>query len=48
MLANILAAQSNPAPICIAAGTAISIVFALVLLVVDAARSRLVRSLKQQ
>lgn len=48
MLANILAAQSNPAPICIAAGTAISIVFALTLLVVDAARSRVVRSLKQQ
>lgn len=48
MLANILAAQSNPAPICIAAGTAISIVFALTLLVVDAARSQIVRSLKQQ
>ena len=48
MLANILAAQSNPASICIATGTAISIVFALALLVVDAARSRLVRSLKQQ
>lgn len=48
MLANILASQSNPAPICIAAGTAISIVFALTLLVVDAARSRVVRSLKQQ
>lgn len=48
MLANILAAQSNPASICIVTGTAISIVFALALLVVDAARSRLVRSLKQQ
>lgn len=48
MLANILVAQSNPASICIASGTAISIVFALALLVVDAARSRLVRSLKQQ
>lgn len=48
MLANILVAQSNPASICIATGTAISIVFALVLLVVDAARSQIVRSLKQQ
>ena len=48
MLVNILVAQSNPASICIASGTAISIVFALALLVVDAARSRLVRSLKQQ
>ena len=48
MLANILAAQSNPASICIATGTAISIVFALTLLVVDAARSQIVRSLKQQ
>ena len=48
MLANILVAQSNPASICIASGTAISIVFVLALLVVDAARSRLVRSLKQQ
>lgn len=48
MLANILAAQSDPAPICIAAGTAISIVFALTLLAVDAVRSRVVRSLKQQ
>lgn len=48
MLANILVAQSNPASICIASGTAISIVFALALLVVDAARSRIVRSLKQQ
>ena len=48
MLANILVTQSNPASICIATGTAISIVFALALLVVDAARSRVVRSLKQQ
>ena len=48
MLANILVTQSNPAPICIATGTAISIVFALALLVVDAVRSRVVRSLKQQ
>lgn len=48
MLANILVTQSNPASICIATGTAISIVFALTLLVVDAARSRIVRSLNQQ
>lgn len=48
MLANILVAQSSPASICIATGTAISIVFALVLLVVDAVRSRVVHSLKQR
>lgn len=48
MLANILVAQSNPASICIATGTAISIVFALVLLVVDAVRSQVVHSLKQR
>lgn len=48
MLANILVAQSNPASICIATGTAISIVFALMLLVIDAARGRILRSLKQQ
>lgn len=48
ILANILVTQSNPASICIATGTAISIVFALVLLVVDAVRSRIVRSLNQQ
>lgn len=48
LLANILVAQSNPASICIATGTAISIVFALVLLVVDAVRSRVVHSLKQR
>lgn len=48
MLANILITQSSPAFICIATGTAISIVFALVLLVVDAVRSRIVRSLNQQ
>lgn len=48
MLANILVAQSIPASICIATGTAISIVFALTLLVVDAVRSQIVRSLKQR
>lgn len=48
MLANILVSQSSPASICIVTGTAISIFFALALLVVDAARSRIVRGLKQQ
>lgn len=48
MLANILVAQSSPASICIVTGTVISIVFALTLLVVDAVRNRILRSLKQQ
>lgn len=48
MLANILVTQSNPASICIVTGTVISIVFALTLLVVDAVRNRIPRSLKQQ
>lgn len=48
MLSNILVTQSNPASICIVTGTAISIVFALTLLVVDAVRNRILRSLKQQ
>ncbi len=48
MLANILVTQSNPASICIATGTAISIVFALLLLVVDAARSLIARKLQRQ
>lgn len=48
VLSNILVSQSNPASICIVTGTAISIVFALVLLVIDAARGRILRSLKQQ
>lgn len=48
ILANILVTQSNLASICIVTGTAISIVFALVLLVVDAVRSRVVHSLKQR
>ena len=48
ILANILVTQSNPASICIVTGTVISIVFALVLLVVDAVRSRIVHSLKQR
>lgn len=48
MLANILANASNPAATCIATGTATSIVFALALLFIDAARSLIVRVLKQQ
>lgn len=48
MLANILVSQNSPAAIYIVTGTVISIVFALALLVVDAARSQIVRSLKQQ
>lgn len=48
MLANILVTQSNPAFICIATGTAISIVFAFALLVIDAARSLIARKLKWQ
>lgn len=47
MLANILVNASNPAATCIATGTAISIVFALTLLIIDAARSFIVRNLKQ-
>ena len=39
---------NNPAPACIAAGIAISIVFALLLLIVDAARGKIVRVLKRQ
>ena len=48
MLANILVSANNPAVTCIGTGTAISIVFALVLLVIDAARSFIIRSLKRQ
>ena len=48
MLANILVNASNPAATCIATGTAISIVFALALIFIDAARSLIVRVLKQQ
>ena len=47
MLANILVSQNSPAAIYIVTGTVISIVFALALLIIDAARSRVVRSLKQ-
>lgn len=46
-LANILASANNPAAIYIVTGTAISIVFAPTLLIIDAARSLIVRKLKQ-
>ena len=48
LLANILARQNSPAAICIITGTVISIVFALALLIIDAARSLIARKLKRQ
>lgn len=48
LLANILVSQNSPAAICIVTGTVISIVFALVLLIIDAARSLIARKLKRQ
>lgn len=48
LLANILVGQNSPAAICIVTGTVISIVFALALLTIDAARSLVARRLKQQ
>ena len=48
LLANILVSQNSPAAICIVTGTVISIVFALALLITDAARSLIARSLKQR
>lgn len=48
LLANILVSQNNPAAICIVTGTVISIVFALALLIIDAARSLIARKLKRQ
>lgn len=48
LLANILVSQNSPAAICIITGTVISIVFALALLIIDAARSLIVRKLKRQ
>lgn len=48
LLANILVSQNSPAATCIIAGTAISIVFALALLIIDVARSLIVRKLKRQ
>lgn len=48
LLAKILVSQNSPAAICIATGTVISIVFALALLIIDAARSLIARKLKRQ
>ena len=48
LLANILVSQNSPAAICIVTGTVISIVFALTILIIDAARSLIARSLKQR
>ena len=48
LLANILVSQNSPAAICIVTGTVISIVFALTLLIIDAARSLIARRLKRQ
>lgn len=48
LLANILVSQNSPAVICIVTGTVISVVFALALLIIDAARSLIVRQLKRQ
>lgn len=48
LLANILVSQDSPAAICIVTGTVISIVFALTLLIIDAARSLIARRLKRQ
>lgn len=48
LLANILASQNSPAAICIVTGTVISIVFALALLIIDAAKSLIAHKLKRQ
>lgn len=48
LLANIPVSQNSLAAICIITGTVISIVFALALLIIDAARSLIVRKLKRQ
>lgn len=48
LLANILVSQNSPAVICIVTGTVIRVVFALALLIIDAARSLIVRQLKRQ
>lgn len=48
LLANILVSQDSPAAICIVTGTVISIIFALALLIIDAARSLIARKLKRQ
>lgn len=48
LLANIPVSQNSPAVICIVTGTVISIVFALTLLTIDAARSLIARKPKRQ
>lgn len=48
LLANILVSQNSPAATCIITGAVISIVFALTLLIIDTARSLIVRKLKRQ
>ena len=48
LLANILISQNSPVAIYIVTGTVISIVFALTLLTIDAARSLIARKLKRQ
>lgn len=48
LLVNILVSQNSPTVICIVTGTVISILFTLVLLIIDAARSLIVRKLKQR
>lgn len=48
LLANILVSQNSPTTICIVTGIVISIVFALALLIIDAARSLIERKLKRQ
>lgn len=48
LLANVLVDQNSPAVICIVTGTVISIIFALALLIIDAARSLITRKLKRQ
>ena len=48
LLENMLVSQNSPAAICIITGTVISIVFALALLIIDAARRLIVRKLKRQ
>lgn len=48
LLANIMVSQNSLATICIVTGTVISIIFALTLLTIDAARSLIARKFKRQ
>lgn len=48
LLANILVSQNSLATICIVTGTVISIIFALTLLTIDAARSLIACKLQRQ